>query len=31
MDISKFIENQNEDQESIEAAFKEPWTETSSS
>ena len=31
MDISKFIETQNEDQESIEAAFKEPWTETSSS
>ena len=31
MYISKFIENQNEDQESIEAAFKEPWTETSSS
>ena len=31
MDISKFIENQNEDRESIEAAFKEPWTETSSS
>ena len=25
------IETQNEDQESIEAAFKEPWTETSSS
>ena len=31
IDISKFIETQNEDQESIEAAFKEPWTETSSS
>ena len=31
MDISRFSETQNEDQESIEAAFKEPWTETSSS
>lgn len=31
IDISKFIETQNEDQESIEAAFKEPWTDAPSS
>lgn len=27
VDIAKFIETQNENQESIEAAFKEPGTE----
>lgn len=31
IDISKFIETQNEDQKSIEAAFKEPWTDAPSS